>query len=366
MAGPKHQHFIPKSYLKNFSNIEGDKAFVETMNVHTNEIKPKISINDICVSKNIYTLPDVTGEGKYALERYYGENVDGVYPDVYKLLTDDTIIEISSDDRHKILSTALSLYFRTDKFLNRDIDSIKKTINDISNIDFKQNPMVQVIVNGKEYVVEEQTTFDVQDQIKIDTKLAYLMGHLEDWENFVEYKYQSQISVYRVSEEIPLITCDNPVDIYHPTNPSAHIFDPANSIQLPLDQYHYLWISPNTEPSKRNIIYRGMRDKWFALTSNSTMQHNATNFIISKANSLQQHLNQQTEHNTQTPENLAAEESIKFRTEQLMQFVSIVRSKGLRSKEAITKFKELSEDSRFKEDEQFQYYNKILSAAGVL
>lgn len=366
MAGPKHQHFIPKSYLKNFSNIEGDKAFVETMNVQTNEIKSKISINDICVSKNIYTLPDVKGEGKYALERYYGENVDGVYPDVYKLLTDDTIIEISSDDRHKILSTALSLYFRTDKFLNRNIDSIKNTLNEISNIDFKQNPQVPVVVNGKEYVVEEQTMYAVLNQIKIDTKLAYLIGHLEDWENFVEHKYQSQISVYRVSEEIPLITCDNPVDIYNPTNSSADIFDPANSIQLPLDQYHYLWISPNTEPSKRNIIYRGMRDKWFALTSNSTMQHNATNFIISKASSLQQHLNQQSAHNTETPENLEAAESIKFRNEQLMEFVAVVSSKGLRSRDAIEKFKELRDDGRFKEDQQFQQFNKMMSDKGLL
>ena len=49
MAGPKRQHFIPKSYLRNFANIQGEKAFVEAMNMNTG----KIISNNIHSPKNI-------------------------------------------------------------------------------------------------------------------------------------------------------------------------------------------------------------------------------------------------------------------------------------------------------------------------
>ena len=58
MSKPKHQHFIPKSYLKNFAVAEGNKYFVEAKLSSENSSKENlISIRDICVDKNIYTLP---------------------------------------------------------------------------------------------------------------------------------------------------------------------------------------------------------------------------------------------------------------------------------------------------------------------
>lgn len=92
MSTPRHQHYIPKSYLKNFALEQDGKCFVEAKLKSEEQPKEKlISIRNICVDKNIYTLPgDVAGD-KYAIEKYYASAMDAVYPEIYALLSDDAI-----------------------------------------------------------------------------------------------------------------------------------------------------------------------------------------------------------------------------------------------------------------------------------
>jgi hypothetical protein len=361
MAGPKHQHFIPKSYLRNFADIKDDKAFVETMNIHSGEIKYPISLNDICVSKNIYTLPHLLGNDKYAIEKYYAENIDGIYPEVYKLLTDESIIEITEEYRRKILSTALSLYFRTSKFINRNNDELQAILKGVDEMVFENSTDHKSIdFNGKSYMVNKANLEEIKREIKVDHKTKYLINHLNDWNDFVAHKYHAQISVFKVTDEIPLITSDNPVDIFHPSNPDADIFDPNNSIQLPLDQRNYLWISPNTALSKYNMIYRGVRDKWFALTSNSTTHQKASIFVIGEHNTLKNHWEQLTQHNEETDENLEAFESIKFRTVSMFEFKDILEKHGSGSRQVKDKIAEMKESKYFADDPQMKIIIKQL------
>lgn len=60
----------------------------------------------------------IDGEEKYSLEKYYAENIDGVYPEVYELLTDPNKTYITTKQRAQIVMTTMSLFFRTPKFLN--------------------------------------------------------------------------------------------------------------------------------------------------------------------------------------------------------------------------------------------------------
>ncbi|MDB5117051.1 MAG: hypothetical protein JWQ79_2543 [Mucilaginibacter sp.] len=117
MSKLQHQHFIPRSYLKNFSVTQDDKHFVEAK--LRNDAAPKkdlISIKDICVNKNLYTLPNKTGDEKYALENYYADEIDKVYPEVYEWLVNPQIVKIDPEQRIKIVMTTMSLFFRTPKF----------------------------------------------------------------------------------------------------------------------------------------------------------------------------------------------------------------------------------------------------------
>ena len=90
-----HQHFIPRSYLKNFSFKKDDKTFIYAK-LRDGEIK-QYSIRDICVEKNLYTLPVKDVENKFFLENFYAENIDSVYPEIFKVLVDDNVTEIDEN-----------------------------------------------------------------------------------------------------------------------------------------------------------------------------------------------------------------------------------------------------------------------------
>ena len=63
----RHQHFIPRTYLKHFKN-SFDSQHINTFNKIENKFVDNIGINDICVEKDFYTLKNLSGDDKLALE----------------------------------------------------------------------------------------------------------------------------------------------------------------------------------------------------------------------------------------------------------------------------------------------------------
>ncbi len=53
MGGKKHNHYVPKCYLRNFSS-DGTRIF--TYRVNSGQEPRLLGINDVCVEKNFYTL----------------------------------------------------------------------------------------------------------------------------------------------------------------------------------------------------------------------------------------------------------------------------------------------------------------------
>ena len=130
MSKPVHQHFIPKSYLNNFAINDGDKNFISAKNKE-NEKLITVSTREICVEKNLYTLPK--SENKFAIEHFYADNIDGKFPEVYKILTDKSINKIDFETKVNIISVALSLYFRTPKFLNQENKIFEELVREAHN-----------------------------------------------------------------------------------------------------------------------------------------------------------------------------------------------------------------------------------------
>ena len=138
MSKPVHQHFIPKSYLNNFALKEQGKAFIHAKRSDDDAIK-KLSTRDICVDKNLYTLPTADEAKKYDLEHFYADNIDAVFPEVYEILKNRDITEVDFDTRLKIVTTALSLFFRTPKFLNEENEFFKKVVDAaLKNVDAEE------------------------------------------------------------------------------------------------------------------------------------------------------------------------------------------------------------------------------------
>lgn len=368
MSKPKRQHFIPKSYLRNFSIEKEGKHFVEAK--LRSEDKPRselISIKDICVDKNIYTLPNIDNDEKYLIEKYYAEHVDGVYPEVYALLVNPSINNITPGQRAQILMTTMSLFFRTPKFLNLNSRrmnlileyAVKNHMDSQGNVKFK----------FKNYDLD----FNIEDiddvcaDLKIKNKQKFLVEHLKDWHRFIEYKSSVGISVFRIYEDIDLISSDNPVIMHSIKGNPFDVFDPTNIINLPLDNKHFLTIFPNTESASTDKIFRGDRDKWFALSTNLSVEENSEDWILGKPKSIYAHISDQVEYGKHSPENLQALEDMKEKAQDGQELMRIIEEVGtIAHIRVANKVKELRKKRIYKDDPEMKRIIIDLAKLGFL
>ncbi|MES2430785.1 MAG: DUF4238 domain-containing protein [Bacteroidota bacterium] len=368
MSKPRRQHFLPKSALRPFADVKdakNDKYFVEVGNVKTKEVKYPISITNICVSKNLYTLPEAEGDAKYLVEKFYAENIDSEYPHVYKLLTDPKIEDITDEQRHKVLNVILSLYFRNARFLQEKNIEVDEMIERMGRDDFGSDDSILFLQYEKrKYNFKRTDILKIKEEIKINNRIDFIIQHLSDWQKFVKLKDQSQIGVSKIIGDIKLITGDNPVRIYNEYGDTDDIFNPSNSIQFPLDQEHLLWISPNSKEWDRNRIYRQVRDKWFAITSNHSIAIYASEWIISKQGAVGRFFREMEQYNSFTPENKQNLDDIITISTELPKLLKFMEANGGPFSEASKKrLNELNKCPIFSKDPQFQiFYNEIVGS----
>lgn len=362
MSKPRRQHFHPKSFLKPFADQQDDKYFVEVGNVNTGEIKYPISIADICISKNLYTIPNVDENKKYDVEKFYATHVDSIYPEVYQLLIDPKAEKITEEQRLKILNTTLSLYFRNARFLDAKNQEIDEMIERMTNEKFGSDDAKMFLhYGGRDYRFTRKELLNLKEKIKLNNRLDFIAVHLQHWQDFVRMKTHSQIAISKIVGEVKLITSDNPVRVYNDDGDTDDIFNPANAIQLPIDQEHLLWISPNGEEWNRDMIYRQVRDKWFAIASNHCVAKYASDWMISCKNGISNFFKEMRRYDAFTPENETALENIKTLATELNNLLKFMEENGgpysLASKQRLF---ELKENPVFANDPQFQIFYKEL------
>ena len=365
MSNPIKQYYIPRSYLKNFA-VEGRKRnhFVDVYKMDNDMLLEQISIKDICFEKNIYTIPAESDEVKYALEKHYAENVDSEFPKIYKLLVDEKVLTVSQEQKNQVLYVCLSLYFRTPRILNLQ-KGMNKQIFDRAAYTANEHGLIKMNLFGEKMEFHIDEIEEVKKQYDERSRTAFLVNHLEQWGNFVKYKYDCTINVIKIEDSnAPIITCDNPVSIRHfETNKFQGLYDPKAVITLPLDRSHYLEIHPNDYADGQTRINRLTQDRDYVFTTNGVTQQNAENLLVAYKGDIDKHFEIQNHY--EKPEN--GEEFLKkakYRSEQALILFDILKKKGFVSKEFIGKLKELLEHPYCKDDIQMLKYKKVLSKMG--
>ncbi len=339
MNKPDHQHFIPKAYLKNFAKRNKDKKFVEVMDLSTKETKV-VSTRSICVKTGLYTLLKTKNNDPYYLENYYAKNVDDIYQEVYDLLTDDKITQISKKQKHKIIYTLMSLYFRTPKFLNGLNKVTDESLDKVIMLTDPNDDKIKVDFLGQDLNFSRSEIEDTKKMLHEQNRHDFLATHVKEWHEFVAYKYHCAISVFKIEGDIELITSDNPVIIHSSAQNRFHLYDPTNIIEVPLDRKHFLFIYPNTESYSSTKINRGIRDKYFGLTLNLQVQRKAEQWIIGFPESCQKHIADQKKYGEETEENLKIVENIEQRAKQMSELLGVMEKFGFLSIQVAEKVKQ--------------------------
>lgn len=364
MSASKHQHFIPKSYLKNFALIDGDKAFVEAKQRKDDVVKPNLlSIRDICVDKNLYTLPYGDVGKKYALETFYANEVDAVFPEVYGWLTDPNLKTITLVQRAKIVMTCMSLYFRTPKFLNQNTKLSNRILEHATKYHQDTNGHVLFKFRNYEFDFDIKDLESVKNQMKLKRKFEFLQSHLKEWHQFIQFKIHAGIGVVKVTDEAKLITSDNPVIIHNGHN-ALNLFDLNNIIQLPIDPNHYLIIYPNSEETMLDTVYRSNHDKWWALTTNLQVEQNCEDWILGLPGSVSAHLEDQQKYGKWNDENIQNVVNLEHRATKMKTLTELMSIHGLYSEVVAEEVRSQKQDPLINTDGHLLEIINLLKANG--
>lgn len=326
---PVHQHFVPKSYLKNFAEVRQRIPFVDTI-MRGSEVIKLLPTKSICAEKNIYTFPEGGVGDRFALEKFYAKEVDGVYPRVYDVLTNPDYFTITKETKREILNTILSLYFRSPVYYNERVNRLKLIFGRMRTVADPEQVIHAGIRDGKRISFKRK---DLEGEFKRQRDSIHedwLISHFGEWQEFVDYKMNCGMDVITVPEDIPLITSDSPVLLFDMQgNLNENIFAHDNMIEVALNRSTYFIIHPNfTADPRYHRIHRSERDKQFAGVLNRQIQEKSHLRLISYPGDLEKHFDIQPSLDEWSPENMKSLQNVMDKTTAGLELMQVINKCG--------------------------------------
>ncbi len=356
----KHQHFIPKTYLKHFAHTAKNGTYlIAGYNKIKNEIKWDYSINDICVETDLYTLKH-SPEMKYALEDFFSEKIENNIPLLYKILIDDKKETITQEEKDIILGTTLSMYFRTPKVLNQFSHFVSILIN---SIDIKGPATINFM--GHNINIEGKTFKEIQKEIKESNRIDYIRMQLEIFSQFLEFKKNDGIAIIELIGDNEYITSDNPVEIGQEFKDKVNLFDASNSIYVPLDKKHALFIAPKIDGSLQNRVFYRRDDFMQHVILNHLVFENAERWVMGTKLGITRFLEDEDRYGIPSDDNHPLIKKMKEKTK-VMEEILRLSSKGIHDNPELVSFlQKFSQSDLFKESIDFQDIYEKLKRSGV-
>jgi hypothetical protein len=241
----KRQHYVPRSYLKNFGYTVKKSTYIHAApkSALTEIITPNLT--NVCVEKDIYTLTGNNESERQALELFYSEQIEDNYDRVYKILTDDRVVEINEETHALIVLTVITMMYRTAKWIhthNNLIDEVLSRMFEMCSTaekDYFYYEDEKIDIRGK-------TLEEVQKDFKSEGREGQVIAQLEVAMKLYQLRKFDGIQVVKLEVEHELITSDNPVIYYNPYDHRIKPFDPENTLSLPLDKNHIVRIMPHS------------------------------------------------------------------------------------------------------------------------
>lgn len=218
------------------------------------------------------------------------------YNQVYELLVDSSKTEISHIERELIISTVVTMYYRTTKW----ISSFKQFANRI--IENAYNTCLQT---GSEYFMLENERVSTKGKTLQQLQIENHKGNRPSMA-FIQLNTALELVKARIdkdnimiikltNDDLEFMTSDNPVCCYNPSNNRIVPFDQSNILSLPLDNKHYLMLMPyaNKEANLQIIRHNsgGKVGYWQSSVKNYMQTRNAEKFVLGGEEALKSYLN---------------------------------------------------------------------------
>ncbi len=311
----KRQHYVPRTYLKNFSVERKEQYYIKALSVVDcveNNIY-ETSIANVCVENHLYTLPGDTVEERMLIEKFYSENLETHYSTIFSLLTDPSKKTLTDVERELIISTVVTMFYRTTKWITQHNKFFDTVLDSAYNL-AAQNGYDYFTFEGQKVSIAGKTLQELQKEFRFDNRASQITTQLEVALNLIKLRTARDgiMVVKLMDDDCEFITSDNPVIYSNVNGKQLAPFDAENILQLPLDKRHTLLLMPYADDETKYLISRSNRSGNMCytqkLTSNYSQFLNADKFILGNESSIKGYLATKVE--TERP--LTEEEKMKF------------------------------------------------------
>jgi len=249
------QHFVPKIYLKHFSSKMGKGYFVNSFDKQNGKHTP-ININNICAVTDLYTLDNgrEINNDVLAVEKIYANTIEPQYLKAYKILTDDTVFQISDKQRIDIVVGILQLHMRNPRHLKNGAalhtPEISKQYREAM-----ANSKRELVYLDNTYNLENWSEQDILHDYYKKSNQYFKEQHLAVTEQICKIHEFIKIEVNKITDHSQFLTSDNPLISDDVVTGYDNAFLRSQEFYLTLNKkYAVRLYHDNTK--RPNLIYR--------------------------------------------------------------------------------------------------------------
>ena len=277
-------HFVPETYLKKFGVYDNKKDCSVFFLDKTEEIVIKSTTpSNLCKKRDMYLMEGETIEERQYVEDFY-QTIESKYDHLYKILTDDSLLEISQENHELIILFVITLLFRAQKLMSVYNNFLKESFTKGHSVaaQFGQNHLMY----GEDVISFQNKTID---QILKETAKKHnanrVSTQLEIALKLFQYRKDNSIVIFKIADNsFSYLTSDNPVSVYNSENNIIGLFNIENELSLNIDKSHRIIIYPKSFISLPYYIsrkvYSGQMAKNETISSNCEQYLNAEKFLI--------------------------------------------------------------------------------------
>jgi hypothetical protein len=298
----KRQHYVPRTYLKHFAEQKGDEYSIHVLPVEATETDKifNSNIKNVALERHLYTLPGETVEQQMAVEKLYSEHLEAHYDTIYGILTNPNKTEITTEERELIISTVVTMYYRTTKWVNASRDLMGRVFESAFHL-CEQKGVDYFTFEGEKISIAGKTLEEFTKEFNKSRQPGMILIQLETAFKLIALRMlNDSICVNKIEDEkLEFITSDNPVVAKNNNTERFAPFDPTNVLELLIDSKHKLILIPECPPEFRNRIFRRSSTSPFSeiekLTTNYSQMQNSEKFILGSKSALESYLSTKQE-----------------------------------------------------------------------
>jgi hypothetical protein len=270
-AETRKHHFVPKTYLKNFATRKNEDCYVNILSKDDSFDKiVESKISDLCAENHLLKL-NGNHKSTQKLEDIYTDIFENHYDNLFIVLTDDTVLEITEELKKSIVSAVVTMFYKTKKWndlLGYHSDGDTNTIDQLRN-QFKVDHYFNS--KGAKVGFQNKTLEELEVSNKNITRIPLILTQLKVALKLIEANQFDCFNVYKIADDSEFITSDNPVLAINMHKMRTMHFDIENAYYLPISNKYLIAIFPKDElPSQNKIIRLMINKEW--VESFNTMQ----------------------------------------------------------------------------------------------